>query len=441
MLSSLRIITLRRILPALQACMVVLLSTGCISRPDTSIDEEGRVVLTWMAPTDLNRNLYIELVEEFEARNPDIRIHINWIPSSQYQMKLKTLIAAGSPPDLFYCGDVWIAYYLPFLYDLTEFVERDRDEIALDDFYPALLEGCQQDDRYYFLPRWFNVSLLYYNLTLFDEAGVDYPTPDWTWDDYLEAAKRLTRRNERGAVEVWGTNTVPYWWGEWLILVRQSGGRLFNEDITRCTLDTPEAIRGMQFYSDKIHKHQVSPRPGHGPDLGFASGRMAMEFGGHTGQWPIFNSIEGLEWDIEILPEGPVTRSGGELSLEALGVSRDIRHPEEAWEFVKFMSTPESIRRYVEAGYLSARMSVAEETLLAPERMTNPRNIEAVYHALEYAQPVPKSPDFIELALEVIQPDIDIMLANGTDVGRTCRKVAEFANDFLKVVAGHGGSE
>lgn len=392
-------------------------------------------VVTWFLPVALDRELYEGLVERFNAERDDIRVEASWVPSTQYRSKFKILAAAGQAPDVFTVGDVWVAYLLPFLRDITDFVQRDADEIDLLDFYPEIREACQYEGRYYYMPTWFNLSLLYYNRRIFDEAGEPYPAADWTWDDYLAAAQRLTQRDEDGRARIWGTANVVGWWGEWLILVRQSGGRLFNESLTRCLLDTPEAIRGMQFYYDRIHKYEVSPQPGYGPSAGFASGRIAMMLGGHTGDWPIYNASRNLpEWDIQILPRGPATREGGEIALEAFGISKDCEHPEAAWELLKFIVSKQGIRGRVEAGFLSVRRSVAEEMLLNEDRTDDPRSIDAVYRQLPYARPIPRSPDYIEIAIEIIQPEIDLMMSGRYEPAQACRRAAAAANRFIEVL-------
>ena len=396
--------------------------------------EDGRTKITWMVQVDLQRPLLEELVARFEQLHPDIDVEIMWIPRTQYQAKFKTLVAAGQSPDIIYCGDVWVAYLLPFLYDITDFVKRDSQEIDLDDFYPEVIKACQYRGKYYYLPRWFNISLLYYNKKIFDEAGEPYPTADWTWDDYIRAGKKLTKVGKNGKAEYWGSDIVIGWWGEWLILIRQAGGSLFNDKMTKCTLDSPEAIQGMQFYFDKVHRYGISPQPGYGPDNGFASGKLAMLLGGHTGSWIVYNKISGLDWNIQLLPKGPKTRKGGEIAMDAFGISRTSKHPEAAWELLKFLVSKEAIRKQVNAGYLSVRKSVAQELLLTGSRKTNPRNIQAVYEALKYAQPIPRSPDFIELAIDIIQPEIDRMLYDRLVPAETCKKAARAANEFITVL-------
>jgi multiple sugar transport system substrate-binding protein len=416
--------------------LIALLATTACDRPaQGSADAAGTPVeVTWMVGVGPDRPMYEQLLARFHELNPQIRVRPMWVPGSQYQTKLKTLIAAGKAPDLFWSGDVWVAYELPFLADLTELVARDAAELDLDDFYPELLAACRYDGRQFLLPRWFNVALLYYNRKLFDEANEPYPSENWTWDDYLAAAKRLTRAGAGGKVEIWGSSITTGWWGEWLIYVRQAGGALFTDDLNQCLLDSPEAVTGMRFYYDKIYKHGVSPRPGFGPDYGFMSGKIAMELGGHTGSWIAYNQIPGLDWDIQILPKGPVTRRGGEVAIDSFGISRSSPHREQAWEFIKFLSSKESVRAHVEHGYLPVRKSVARAMLGTDRRRAHPRNIMAAYEQLKYAQQVPRSPDYIEIALEVIQPDVDRMLDKQLDVAETCRSAARSANRFIRVL-------
>ena len=416
--------------------VIALLCTSCDRRADAHGGGGGAapVEVTWMIGVGPDRPMFEKLVARFHELHPDIRVRPMWVPGSQYQTKLKTLIAAGKTPDVFWSGDVWVAYELPFLADLTDLFERDRAEIDPDDFYPELLAACRYDGRQLLMPRWFNVALLYYNRKIFDQANEPYPSPDWTWDDYVAAAKRLTRRDPGGKVETWGSSITTGWWGEWLIYVRQAGGQLFTDDLNRCLLDSPEAIAGMRFYYDKIYTHGISPRPGFGPDHGFMSGKIAMELGGHTGNWIAYNQIAGLDWDIQILPRGPVTRGGGEVAIDSFGISKDSKCREQAWQFIKFLSSRESVRVHLENGYLPVRKSIVAEMLAGTSKPAHPRNIMAAYEQLAFAQQVPRSPDYIEIALEVIQPDVDRMLDKQLDVAETCRSAARSANRFIAVL-------
>jgi multiple sugar transport system substrate-binding protein len=421
-------------------CLLIFLSAGCRrstapSAPNSAAGIEHQVTLTWLLSTEQIRPQTEAIVSEFERANPDIHVQLRWTPEPQYQTKLKTLIAAGQPPDLFWCGDVWVAYLRPFLYDLTPFVQRDAAEYHLDDVYPAVRRACQWSGRWYYLPRFFNVSLLYYNKGLFDAAHESYPTVNWTEADYIAAGQRLTRRDSNGVVQTWGSTIVTGWWGEWYILVRQAGGQMFNPQVTRCELDSPQAIAGMTLYVDKIFRYKISPAPGYGPANGFSSGKYAMEFGGHTGNWPVFDAIPGLDWDIQLLPKGPRGHTGGEVAVDAVAISKQCPHPEEAWRLLKYLTCESSVRTYVSMGLLSIRRSVAEDTLRHLSPTYHPQHLSAAYDALAYSEPLPQARDFIEIALELIQPEIDRAIAEGVPVPVACKRATEAADAFLSTIS------
>ncbi len=346
-------------------------------------------------------------------------------------------MAAGLTPDLFYCGDVWVAYLRPFLLDITPYVERDREEIQLDDFYPQLLKLCQVDGRYLYLPRYFNVSLLYYNVGMFRRAGLAPPTRDWTWDDYTTTS--LALQAEYGTQKtLWASDIVTGWWGEWLIFVRQSGGDFFDATGTRSGLDSPEAIRGLRQYYDKVYTHHIAPPPGFRPEKGFAAGTFALSQGGHSGDWYWYRQVEGLEWDVQLLPLGPHGRAGGEVAVDAIGIAKTSKHPEAAWGLMKRVVSVDGIRQHAELGFPPVRKSVAAATLLKGDpgtRSESPRHAEALYEALDDAMPIPRHADFIEIAIQLVQPEIDMMLEGKQTPEETAQRAARATNRFLETVA------
>jgi multiple sugar transport system substrate-binding protein len=392
----------------------------------------GQKLLSWLVTLDHHKPAIEALAAEFEARNPGVAIRLLWVPANQYSVKFKTLAAAKQTPDLFYCGDVWLAGQLPFLLDLTAFVHRDAAELELADFPPRLLEASQKNGRWFTLPRFFNVSLLYYNRGLFEEQGIALPQADWSWEEYLSAGRQLTRRNSRGEIDCWGSDVVLGWWGEWLTLVRQAGGDFLTPDLDQAILDRPEALRGISFYHAKVFTHRIAPPPGRGPATGFPSGRIAMQWGGHLGNWTIYNEFPQLDWDVEVLPSGPTGSSGGELAIESYGISKSTAHPEDAWRLLKFICSVEGVRPFAQRGFPPARLGLAEEVYSDPNH--RPRNWRAAYRALESAQPIPSHPYFLELSLDIVQPEFDLMMAGKLTPEQAVRRATKAANAFIDTV-------
>ena len=398
----------------------------------------GRTVISWYVAINSLRDHYEAQVAEFERLHPDIKVSIFWVPGSEYNMKLRTLAATGQFPDLFFSGDVWLSYLLPYTRDITGLVRRDAAELGLDDYFPEIRRAMQLDGKYYILTQEMNLSLLYFNRRMFAEAGLAEPTADWTWDDLVRAGKALTRPPTAGKPGVWGCSRVEGWWGEWLIYVRQAGGKVFSPDGRRCLLDSPAAVAGLRFYLEKSSRHRFSAPAGYEPVNGFVNERVAMVVGGHTVYWFNYDQIPGLDWDVQMLPAGPATRKGGELAMAGFSIGRTSRHPEEAWALAKFLTRPEAIAAIVARGSLSVRRSVAEAVMRAPGPRANPRNLEAVYRQFEFGEPIPHHANFIEIMSQIFQPEVDRMLLGEITPEEAGRRATAAGNAFLATF-GPGG--
>jgi len=393
--------------------------------------QPGRTVITWYLPINAMRDHYEAQVAAFEKLHPEIKVRILWVPGTEYNSKLKTLAAVGQLPDLFYTGDIWLSYFLPFTRDITEFVQRDAVEFGLDDYLPEIRRAMQLNGRYYIATQDMNLSLLYYNRRMFVQAGLPEPTAEWTWADYVRAGQALTREGGNGSPPVWGSSRILGWWGEWLIFVRQAGGKVFTPDGRGCLLDSPEAIAGLRFYLEKSTKNHFSAPAGYEPVNAFVNERVAMVFGGHTVYWSNYNQNPDLDWDVQVLPAGPARRIGGELAMAGYSISRTSPHPEAAWALAKFVTRREAVAEVVARGCISVRRSVADAVLHAPGRRPNPRNLEAVYRQFEFGEPMQHHPNFIEIVTQLVQPEVDRMLLGEQTPEETGRRAAAAANAFL----------
>ncbi len=165
-------------------------------------------VLHWGDKTE--DEIVAKLIAEFEKQNPDIRVvRTNTGSPAQLATKLQTMLASGDPPNLF---------YLPFekvvaiasndvLEEIEPYVRRDlaagvADCPDLDDFFPATLDAFRYDRQsrrvgsgpLVGLPKDFTCVGFYYNRNLFDQAGVPYPPKEgWTWDEFIDAARKIGR--------------------------------------------------------------------------------------------------------------------------------------------------------------------------------------------------------------------------------------------------------
>jgi multiple sugar transport system substrate-binding protein len=145
---------------------------------------------------------------------------------------------------------------------------------------------------------------LVYNKTLFAQAGVPLPGPDWTWDDVLDAAKRLTAPDKNQ----WGING-SFGHGVFFASVWANGGEVLDKDRTHTLYAGPPGVEALELLSAFTTRHRVSPTPDQAKadKLAFNTGNYAMEI-----NTPGRQSAQGIggkfEWDLTYFPKWPKTK-------------------------------------------------------------------------------------------------------------------------------------
>ena len=361
-------------------------------------------------------------INAFNKSSTTVNIVVNW-GGAQDQ-----LIAANKSPDIINTGDLFVAAQKNLLIDLNPYITKDKT-IDIRDFYPTLLSAVKFQGRQLALPYRFNVGLLYYNKTLFDASSVAYPTAKWTQKDLISAGQKLTKTGSQ-----WGVASTPGWWGEWLIHVRQAGGEWLQDGAV--ALDSPEAVTGLTFFRDKVTKYKMSPGPKDDALGGFSGGKTAIEYGGHTGNWPSYNAVSTLKWDIQVLPKGAKTSKGAELALEAWGVSAKTANPQAAYEAVKFLTSAKFLTVQWNALRLPpTRQSVAKAALAVPAaKRSSPQNLEALFGGIATGMTLPRTIPFIKVTQEVVQPLIDKMLEGTLTPQQVGDQATAAANKALAIL-------
>ena len=381
---------------------------------------------------------YLKLFYEL---HPNITIEP--VQSADYNAERQAILglfAAGDPPELFNTSDVRfnvdreiaVVQHL----QLDEYFQRDAAEYQWDDIYPTITKYMKMfDGHYYYGCNWANSNVMAYNMKLFDEAKVPYPTKDWTWDDMVMAGKELTKFDKDGNFVQVGKKTEGWWWGEYYYYQRQAGLQdWLSDDGKTVYLDTPEAIAGMQFYYDCVYKHKISDIPPKGLPNGFAGGFYAMHNFIHTGNFPGY-SAAGLQWDIMVPPAGK-RREGGELALNSVGIGKGNKYVEECWAFIKFDTGPGiGGRQNVKMGLPPTRKSIAQETWLvhkdAPEFPAHP---ERFFDAMPYNMITLAPPGSWDI-WGVLQKKVELFWENKITPEEACKQAAE---EFRKVIASGG---
>jgi multiple sugar transport system substrate-binding protein len=296
------------------------------------------------------------------------------------------------------------------------------------------------------LPVNFNLSLLVYNTALFDAAGLAYPNADWTKDEFLTAAKALTLKSG-DRITQWGVDAEPWWWGTWLPFIRQAGGDWMDPKTGEVTLDSPEAVAGIEYLASLLlpGPDQVSSLETKDPTLaaqvGFLSGTVGMSYGSHTFWWELLREAK-IPFDVEVLPKGLKRQRGGEQTLTAYSIHQDTKSPAAAWEVLKYMSGFDAQSQYINAPGPTPRRDVAahfEQRPMASRPV--PHNLEAVFTGFDegIGMPLPHNLGFFDANDNIIQPIMNKILAGELPVAEGLKQATQDAQKYIDATYPNGG--
>ena len=267
--------------------------------------------ITFFVQTNANDNTryWQQFGAWFKEANPSTTVESVLPPTdTAYQVKLLTLFAAGTVPDLFHLNNRYVRDYhgRGLIQPLDPLLRRVAFPTA--DVIPGVLVPYRIDGQLYGIPRDNSTGVLYYNKDLFAAAGVKEPTADWTWDELLAAAKQLSApdRGKFGTSfpQVGSISEVNH-----LAVLKAFGGAWFDDALKQVKIDSPESRRALQFMADLRLRERVAPRPDEvQPGDLFLTQQVAIH---HAGQAYVQNAKRGnpiFQWDAAPIPRGPSGR-------------------------------------------------------------------------------------------------------------------------------------
>jgi len=318
--------------------LLLLLAAGC------SQVNAGETVSFMVFGDPAELAAYEDLVAAFNAGHAGLEVQLRHIPDQgAYRRRLATDFAAGSPPD------VMLLNYRRF----ATFVDQDglaplgpylaeSEALAATDFYAPTIEAFTLDGELWCIPQNISSLVVYYNRDLFDRAGVPYPEPGWTWDDFLARARALTRDLDGdGQIDQYGAaiepnlfRLAPFIW--------QNGGEIVDDPQhpQRLALDEPAAREAFQWFVDLQVKEGVVPdavaEAAESGESRFLNGRLGLYFNSRRGV-PTYRTIDSFTWDVAPLPRHRET--AGILHSDAYCLAAAAENKEAAWTFIEFANS------------------------------------------------------------------------------------------------------
>ncbi len=304
--------------------------------------DDDRILLRhsfWGAYHDLA--LWQQIKHDFEELHPNVNVKLEYTPTD-YRTKIRLQMIAGTAADVVCMDDESQAGFAVHghLENLDPYIERDREELQIDDFLPTSLESFQWNGIQYSLPWDGFTVLIFCNLDLFDEAGISYPDTSWTYEDFRQIAIALTKDHDGdGRIDQFGTSLAfsflgsePFLWA-W-------GADVIDRETFRSGFDTPEAHDAIEFLRQLVIVDNASPQAGQMPgiasEIAILTGRLAM-VPGPTYLMQNLRATEGMRWDVFHMPKGPTGIRATRASWDGIAIYPGSDKKELAWEYIKFV--------------------------------------------------------------------------------------------------------
>ena len=340
----------------LATAMITLTSCGGAQTSNKSNEEslsqsnDKLVMAIW----DKNQLNGIQEITNDFTKETGIKVDIQVTPWEQYWTMLEAGATGGQLPDIFWMHSNEISKYAKYemLLDLTDKIKASN-EIDLDN-YPKDIVSLYNwnNEKQYAIPKDIDTIALWYNKTMFDEAGVAYPNVDWTWDNFKDAAKKLTKSDgSQYAYALNPTNNQDGWYN----MVYSMGGAIIADDKKTSKMDDKNTIKAIDFVSSLV-KEGYTPKyevlAENSADSLFKAGKVAMIT---QGSWMVTDLINNdyvkQNADIAVLPKDATT--GKRISIyNGLGwaAAANTKNPDNAWKLIEYLGSKEAQQKQSDLG-------------------------------------------------------------------------------------------
>ncbi|MBI3971654.1 MAG: sugar ABC transporter substrate-binding protein [Chloroflexi bacterium] len=331
---------------ALAACGGSEAQSQPAQQPTAAVKATGKVVHAMPAGSPDELLPRQSQMEAFQKKfGPALTVEL--LTLDTYDQKVQVMLASDTPPDTFSSGAVNVATQATngTAKDLTPFIKRDK--VDLSDFYPALIKAWTWQGKHIAFNDTWDTTVMFYNRDLFNRAGLKVPDASFTYDQWVETARKMTNPNN-------ANEERPTWGGAILThtpvvfnLIWSWGGEVFSPDGKRCLLNTPEAAAAVQWLADIWNKHQVAPPPSYTSQPGqnwpqlMVAGRvgMGMDANGLSTARTLMQATD-LNWSVVAIPKGPKGRQNWMFASTTV-MAGQAKNPEGAWAWLRYFTSPE----------------------------------------------------------------------------------------------------
>ena len=346
------------------------------TQPAQQATTPAQIVYTDWEPTD-GAQIQETVIADFQKKYPHISVDYQKNPQPYFE-KLQALFVAGTAPDAYALGQAELIQMTAqnAVAELDQYLKADAKEANVNDFFKTHLEAWRVGGKQMALPRDGGGVVVFYNKSLFDAQSITPPAAGYTWDQWLDVARRVAVKDGPSGPIHGATRNGP---ADWLHWCWQNGGDLLDKDAKRSTVEAREAVEAIQYHADLIHKHGVMPTvdtygTGQQDAMGlFMQGKSAMYFGLRSGMQRMRN-ITGFK--IEAMPHPRQRNRLTPLNTTAVLLPRSDKKNDASWKLLQHMTSTEGqLKRMEQGGAVPSRDSVAKApsylSFMAPPMVSN----------------------------------------------------------------------
>ena len=368
----------------LTLCFAFTLQSFAGGSKETKAPAAGEKVKIRFQDWHMTEDVWLKCLKEtkalYEAKNPNVEIVFEPVAHPDKSTKYLVAVQAKNEPDVvhFEAQDIPPFIKNRHFMNLDPFIKKEGGKDWLKQWMPTAIAPCEDSGSMWAFPDNNQSIVLFYNTEMFKKAGLDPAKPPKTWEEFADYAKKLTIESQQ-----WGfgmvANKSASLISRFLPVLWSFGGDIFDKDMTKSMLDSPESVAALKFYTDLYRVQKVTPpEPNNASAQNIrtftAQGKTAMQFGsGFTipivkGINPAFDADKIMA--VAPLPVGKNKVTFAQMDFWAMGPN--TKKGDAAWDWMKYLTSAEiQTKFWKDNGVTSARFDVGQSDMVTKNKFSS----------------------------------------------------------------------
>ncbi|MBN2617293.1 MAG: extracellular solute-binding protein [Spirochaetales bacterium] len=418
----------------LKIFILLFLILGCQEKKSITLELGVFAGSAWDTPNLNTFIMFDEIIDMFQESYPWIKItYKSGILKEDYSEWLSQKILKNREPDIFLVlpEDFTTFASIGILENLNDYLLINRKE----GIYENIMKSGQQDGKQYGIPFEVNPTFMFVNKSLLDREGLNFPSKNWTWKEFLDYSEILTKdTNNDGFIDQYGVKNF-----NWTFAVFSNGETLFNKEGTKSFLNTPGVRDSCELLAsiELLNKKGISKT--------FDSGSIAFEPNTYStfrtyGYYP-YNILKfgNFDWSTTLMPRGPNGQNAVDIKSLLIGISSRSREKKAASQFINFiinnresqisiLRNSKGLPLRKDVLYSEEARSILTKALSSPDRAITQ---ETIIDTVENSIIVPKFRKY-DATLGLIDKEIIQIPMNSTIIQNDLARLERIINEQLQ---------